>query len=178
MQATEVPEVLPAEAAPAPWERQPNESAKGYWYFQQYSECHPLERSLARVGRESGVSTSFLERLSVQHGWVARAEAWELERDRQSRVRLTDRLEELQRRHLAIADTALKKISQRLEDLDPADIQVQHLPRLLEAVIRVQELLLPSPNQTPHPPRLLGATEFRFELKQLGMLSDSPQPGR
>lgn len=171
-----MPEVLPVEAAPAPWERQPNESAKGYWYFQQYRGCHPLERSLARVGRESGVSTSFIERLSSQHGWVARSEAWDLECDRQARARLSDRLDQMQRQYLAVAETTLTKISERLTNLDSSDIQVQHVPKLLEAVVRIQESLSPAPTQTLQPRQLLGATELRRELKELGMLSASPQP--
>ena len=176
MLATEFPEVLPAEAAPELWERQHNESPKQFWYFSEYRSLHPLERSLAEVGRSSGVSVSFLERLSSRHRWVNRAAEWDLEQDKRRQVRLLSRMEAMEKRHLQIAETALTKISQRLEDLDPADVQVQHIPRLLEAVIRIQELLFPPPTETPQPGRLLGATEIRRELKRMGMLTAPAAP--
>ena len=69
----------------------------------------------------------------------------------------------------------MTKISERLINLDSNDIQVPHIPKLLEAVVRIRESLLPGPTQTPQPLRLMGATELRLELKQLGLLTDPPQ---
>ena len=81
-------------------------------------------------------------------------------------------MEDIEKRHLQIADTAQTKISQRLEDLDPKDLQVQHIPKLLEAIVRVQKMVFPATPQTPQVGGIIGATELRLQLKQLGMLTD------
>ena len=179
MLATEFPEVLPAEAAPAPWECQRHENTKQFWYFSEYRNLHPLRRSLVEVGRSSGVSVSFLERLSTQHHWVDRAAAWDQECDLQTRVRLSDQLEQMQRRHLQIADVALAKISKRLDDLDAKDIQVQHIPKLLSAIIEIQQMVFPPPAETRQPGQVMTATEIRLLLRAEESLSTrehEPQP--
>ena len=124
------------------------------------------------------MSVSFLERLSTQHHWVDRAAAWDQECDLQTRVRLSDQLEQMQRRHLQIADVALAKISKRLDDLDPKDIQVQHIPRLLSAIVEIQQMLFPAPTDMRQP-GVITATQIRHLLraeKSLSTREHEPQP--
>lgn len=49
---------------PARWDRQPGESIRQFASFRAYRDLHPLDRSLAEVGRKLGVSTGYCERLS------------------------------------------------------------------------------------------------------------------
>ena len=74
-----------------------------------------------------------------------------------------------------IADAALTKISQRLDDLDPKDIRVADIPRLLEAVLRVQQHIVGEPTETRQPGQLMSATEIRLALKA-GLFSDPVEP--
>ena len=153
------------------WERQANETSRQFASFQTYRDTHPTVRSLAKVGQQLGCSTTYIERLSAQWKWVDRASAWDEERDRRRQVRLLNHAEELERRHLEIASAALLKIGQRLADLAPADIKVEHIPRLLEAVLRVQEVVLGEPRKRPDDGHVINATELRKQLKAGGLLS-------
>ena len=141
---------------PLPWERQHAETSRQFASFQIYRDTRPTIRSLGRVAEELGCSSTYVERLSRLHSWVQRATDWDEERDRLRQARLLAHLEDIEKRHLQIADTALTKISQRLEDLDPKDIQVQHIPKLLEAIVRVQEIVFPETPQTPRVGGIIG----------------------
>ena len=120
----------------------------------------------------SGVAVSFIERLSSQHDWVRRTAEWDREVDTQKRARLLDQVEETNRQHLEIAEVALSKISQQLKNLDPTDFKVQHLPKLLEVVIRMQRLALGEPVDSTQATQLLGAAAIRAALDAAGVLSD------
>ncbi len=96
---------------PMPWERQPDETLRQFWAFGRYRDQHPATRSLAEVARELGCSDTYTQRLSSRLKWVRRAGKWDEERDRQRRIRLLNHLEEIENRHLLIADTALLCVS-------------------------------------------------------------------
>ena len=117
----------------------------------------------------AGVSTSFLERLSSQHRWVERTAASDQERDLQTRVRLSDQLEEMQRRHLEIADLTLSKISEQLKNpLDPTGIGPQHLPKLWEMAARAQQTVFGESIEAL--PAVIRADELRSMLEEERML--------
>ena len=158
-----------------PWERQANETSRQFASFQLYRDTHPTVRSLARVAEQLCQSTTYIERLSQQGEWVERVRRWDVARDRERQTRLLSRLEELEERHLQIADTTLKKISQRLENLDPKDIQVQHIPKLLSAIIEIQQMLFPPPAETRQPGQLMTATQIRLAIRA-GLFSDPVAP--
>ena len=148
---------------PLPWERQcgDGETSRQFEGF-SYRDANPSVRSLAKVARELGYSKSYAERLSRQHHWVQRAAEWDEERDRQRQTRLLDHLEAIEKHHLEIADLALKTISKRLENLDPEDLPIAQIPRLLEAVVRVQELLVPVPAELSQRVKLCTPVNFGF----------------
>ena len=159
--------------ATLPWERQDQEgeTSKQFQGFCSYKNANPAVRSLAKVARALGYSKSYAERLSREHYWVRRAAAWDEERDRQRQTRLFDHMEELEKHHLRIADLALKTITKRLENLDPKDLPIAQIPRLLEAVARAQELLFPAPAEVSQPGQVMHARELRIHLKELGVLN-------
>ena len=170
MQATESPEVLPVGAAAAPWARRPTETSRMFSAFASYRNLPPTVRSLAKVAEELGVSSTYVERLSRQHRWVERATAFDDEQDVQRRGRLLAHREEAEKHYLRVSSTALEKISQRLEDLDPADIRVSDVPRLLSAILEIQQMLLPPPTETRQP-GLMTATQIRLQLRAEDLLS-------
>ena len=169
------PETSDEPTPPLPWERQLDESSRQWAFFCEYRDCHPLERSLARVGRKLGVSTSFLERLSSQHRWVERTAASDQERDLRTRVRLSDQLEEIQRRHLEIADLTLSKISEQLKNLDPTDIGPQHLPKLWEMAARAQQTVFGESIEALPAEQMIRADELRSMLEEERMLDSEAE---
>jgi hypothetical protein len=77
--------VVPA-PLPEPWEKQRDESAKAFEAFVIYRDlgARRSQANVRRVLAEGGVSATptQTERWSTQHGWVARADAWDREQDR------------------------------------------------------------------------------------------------
>lgn len=97
------------EASPAPWERQPQESAKAFAAFRISRDLPPWERSLRRAAekivrrskraRSLNGTLRLLERWSSRCGWVERAVAWDEEQDRLKReAELAERLARVRER--------------------------------------------------------------------------------
>ncbi len=159
-----------AEAVAAPWERQNGETSRQFAAYQIYRDMHPTVRSLAKVGEQLGQSSTYIERLSAQWKWVDRTESWDEERDRQRRVRLLNQQEEMEKQHLEIASTALSKISRRLQDLEPADIGPQHLPKLWEMAARAQQMVFGESSEALPAEQPIRADELRSMLEEERML--------
>ena len=179
MLATESAHDLVAETVAAPWERQPDETARMFAAFGDYRDMHPTVRSLAKVAERLGCSSTHVENLSRQHRWVERATAWADEKDRQRRVRLLAHCEAAEQSYIEISTAALEKIRSALDNLGPGDLKPREIPRLLEAVVRVQEMLFPAPTEMRQSGQVMTATEIRLllrEEKSLSTREHGPQP--
>ena len=159
-----------AEAVAAPWERQANETSRQFSSFQLYRDMHPTIRSLAKVGEQLGQSSTYVERLSSRWRWVERARAWDDERDRERRVRLLNQQEEMEKQHLEIASTALSKINRRLQDLEPADIGPQHLPKLWEMAAHAQRMVFGESSEVLPAEQIIRADELRSVLEEARLI--------
>ena len=82
------------------WDRQLGETSRGYALFATYRDLGPLERSLGRVARDAGGSLGSVQQLSRRNSWVARAEAWDSENDRQKRALQAREREQMARRQV------------------------------------------------------------------------------
>jgi hypothetical protein len=75
------------------WERQFGETGNGYLAFCTYRDMGP-DRSLARAAElhyQQGASRAKVvqfEKSSVEHDWVRRTDAWDMEQERQRRERM------------------------------------------------------------------------------------------
>lgn len=96
-----------------PWERMKGETAKAVEKFRLYRDLGP-SRSLAKVGRSLGISTTRCEELSVKWNWVARAAAWDDEQDRIARQATLEAVERMHARHATLAVQLLNKVGMRL----------------------------------------------------------------
>ena len=84
---------------PTLWERQPHESAKAFGAFTLHRDMDASERSLAEVAQRLTVSKGTIACWSALYSWVARAEAWDDERDRLKRLSQIKAIEAMAERH-------------------------------------------------------------------------------
>jgi len=86
------------------WDQQPQESAPAFEAFQLYRDMG-AERSVRKVAERLGKNASLIGRWSMQHGWVARARAWDREQDRQL-------IAAMRKKHAAALSNSLAALSQ------------------------------------------------------------------
>ncbi len=121
-----------------PWEQQPDESGRAFEAFRAYRDLDPGDRSYRKVAEQLRKSPSLIGRWSSQHRWVERAEAWDREQDRLWQAGLRRRRSRIVDRHLAIANAALVKVTQRLVNLDAEKLSAVEVTRMLEVVTRIE----------------------------------------
>lgn len=123
------------------WERQPKESSPAYTAFCLYRNMpyrkKPEKRSLAKVGRKLGKSTTILERWSAEWNWQERCREYDNELQRIEFEERRAAIKAMQERHLTLALEVLQKAKASLEHLPDAEIE----PRdLLNFIIRGIEI--------------------------------------
>lgn len=122
-----------------PWERQEGESAKAYEAFSEYRDMK-ADRSLAKVGQKLGKSKTMMEKWSKKFDWVARAEAWDLEEDRLTRVALTKDIGAMRRRHADIAKAMLVKAARALTKIPDDEIKASDISRMVDIASKLERI--------------------------------------
>lgn len=101
-----------------PWDRQPGETSKAYADFQVFLDQGP-ERTLQKTANEVSKSAQHIRRLSTQHGWQARAAAW----DSMPRRAVVGAYEEMAQRianqHEELATKLMEKLRANVDLLKP-----------------------------------------------------------
>ena len=157
----------------ARWERRPGEPPRAFATFCAYRDLHPLDRSLAEVGRKLGVSKTYLERLSVKFQWVERTAAFDRAQDEIDQAQRARRIREMNDSHAEIAATALRKVSERLKTIDASTLRPADLARLLEIASRVERMargVLPDEPEVHQRRVVFRAEDIRAKLKAEGFL--------
>jgi hypothetical protein len=129
---------------------------------------------LAEVGRQLGVSRTYVERLSSRYGWVRRAAAFDQEEFRRRQASRARRIEEMNDRQALIAMAVLCKVAERVAGLDPDSIRVADIPRLLAIAAATERSALgvmPDPVVCVPQPQF-DAQRIRELLKADGILRD------
>ncbi|MFB6643125.1 hypothetical protein ACFCYF_38545 [Streptomyces chartreusis] len=119
------------------WERQPGESATAWEAFACYRDLG-LSRSITKVAETLRKARTLIERWSVAHQWVLRAEAWDREQDRLWRGERQQAAREVARRHARLASAAQAKLVAQLQQLDPARLTPADVIRWLEVTVRIE----------------------------------------
>ncbi|MEU3783447.1 hypothetical protein [Streptomyces sp900129855] len=125
-----------AERAEA-WERQSGESAAAWEAFACYRDLG-LSRSITKVAETLRKARTLIERWSVAHQWVLRAEAWDREQDRLWRGERQQAARDVARRHARLASAAQAKLVAQLQQLDPARLTPADVIRWLEVTVRIE----------------------------------------
>jgi hypothetical protein len=93
------------------------------------------------------VSLRWIERLSAEHDWVERAEAWDAHVERLAREDQLTQILDMRRRHAVIANVAMTKAVERLRDIDAAGLTVRETVLLLDLAVKVERLARGEPTQ-------------------------------
>lgn len=80
------------------WERQPEEGSKAFDAFVIYRNAGP-HRSQLKVSAEQGVNRNLVNRWSVEHDWVTRAEDYDDHLDKLAREAAEAEVVEMRKRH-------------------------------------------------------------------------------
>jgi len=91
----------PLAADRMPYERQPKETDPAWRAFVCYRD--DPERSQQNVSKALGKSRQLVSTYSIKYRWRERVEAWDREADDRARAAKLDEIEEMQRRHIQIA---------------------------------------------------------------------------
>jgi hypothetical protein len=168
----------------APWERQPGESARAFAAFCLYRDLPPAERSLDEVcrrlahddgaalfrrssgahparrnGRVSAWSSSFQ--------WVARAQAWDQEKDRLGLQAEAEAVKEMRRQHAEEAVQLRRKALDELRKLAEGVMTPAHIIRFFVEATKVEIAARTGGNQ-PVPWQQGGMNDGRdFTLRTL-----------
>lgn len=121
-----------ADDAPKPWEQQPDESSKAFSAFTFYRDLPPHSRSLetaykAFKARKRGApiaphtkADGRFRGWSGQHRWVARAQAWDREKDRLARDAEIEAerqaVDAMRKRHIGLALSLQNAAANALQD--------------------------------------------------------------
>lgn len=133
------------------WERQPGESSKAYAAFCVYRDLGP-QRSLdgARRTFERGgkrISVKFLGRWSSRYNWVARCEVYDDYIERRKREEREKDILEMAERHARIAVAFQEKVAERLQQLNPAELEPRDLSKWLDVAVKVERLSRGEPTE-------------------------------
>ncbi len=132
-----------------PWERLRDESAPAFEAFVIYRDMGP-ERSLAKVARQLGKSTTLVEKWSARDHWVNRVTAWEAEQDRIWLAQQVASRREVGRRQLRIANAMQAQLVQALSRLDLTTLSARDLAYWLDISTKVQRQAIGLGEQVAH----------------------------
>lgn len=123
---------------PEPWERQEGESDKAYEAFTTYRDMG-ASRSVAKVGKKLGKTTTHLEEWCSKFSWVDRAKAWENEQDRILRLQQIEEIRDMRKRHADLAVKMLEKALEGLRLLTPDELNAVSIGRIVEVASRLEQ---------------------------------------
>ena len=137
------------------WDRQKHETQKAFAAFVVYRDLGP-DRSQEKAAAELGKSRQLLNKWSVKWSWVTRARDYDDHLDALRQKAAADEIQGSRRRHLTLARTFLAAITERLKEMDPDELPVQNLDRVLRTVVEIELASLGVP--------LLPGTTSRMEV--------------
>lgn len=120
-----------------PWERRPGESAPAYAALQTYLH-QGNARSVSKVAQELTKSRSLIARWSSSHDWPERAAAWDRHIAGAYAAELIEAQRTLAHRHLAVAQTALEKVTAAVAAVDPSRLSVPDVAKLWDLAVRTE----------------------------------------
>lgn len=129
------------------WERQPGETPRRFAQFATYRDLGRT-RTLRKVAETLALSAPYVRAVAGPGRWVERAEAWDRNRDHLHQAAWLE-----ERRAAAVEDARLlsaasEKLAERLDNLDPADLSIPDLVRLLDVAMRHRRALFGDPQMT------------------------------
>jgi hypothetical protein len=135
------PKELELEDTPQ-WERLEDEPPREHHAFRLYRDSPPSRREIAKVAEQVNISVRRAREWAVTWSWRERAEAWD---DACHRIEDTERLEAIRDMHALHREAgraAITKAVRALDLLEPDEIPVGAVARLLELGAKLERSTL------------------------------------
>jgi hypothetical protein len=155
------------------WERLDGETARAFATFTTYRDMGP-ERSQAKVVQESGKNPALIQRWSVQHHWVNRADAYDRFLDEEWVKTRAARLRQSAERNADLADAAIEKLADAIAKFKPKDMTPSAVARLMNATVRMQQLAL---GGSTHQVAVTGANGGALTVERREAIANLDQAG-
>lgn len=127
------------------WERQAGETARQFELFQLYIGLG-TGRSQAKVAERIGRSRQYVGTVSAKQDWVARADAWEHEQEREFFAGLKADRRDAMKRHANIASAMMGVVAAQLRAIqnqaEQGKLTANELARWVEVATKVEMLAL------------------------------------
>jgi hypothetical protein len=139
-----------SEPSPAPWEQQPEETARAYGAFCVYRDLGP-RRTLAAAAaaffeRTGDAPERQVDKWSSAFRWVERAAAWDRHLDAQGRAAQETARREMAERHGREARALQAKALERLRALRPEELSPADVLRFFVDAAKLERLALGEPD--------------------------------
>jgi hypothetical protein len=141
-----MPPDTPTPVTPALWEQQPGEADKAFAAFVVYRDlgsrrsldavCRQLYRGTQTVRKRD--ATGRVQQWSATFRWVARARAWDEEKDRRGREAEIDAVRQMHRRHAEEATEFQRKALERLRQIPLEELDAPDVIRFYVEAVRVE----------------------------------------
>jgi len=148
-----------------PWDRQTNESKQAFEAFAVYRDLAD-KRSCTTVARQLAKSIPLIKRWSVKYNWVDRCRLYDIEQDRIRLVERHKQINHMNDNHVKIAQSMLLKAARRLNSLEPENMTVQELIRLVEIATKLERIALGAIDELGRMKYELESAKFEFEKKK------------
>lgn len=126
-------------AAPEPWERQPEETAKAFQAFCAYRDMGP-ERSLNKLVQKLHKNRTTLGEWSGRYDWVSRCAAWDAEQDRIARQEQIKAIKAMRNRHAGMAKAMIVKAGRALNRIPDDEIKASDISRMIEVASKLERI--------------------------------------
>jgi hypothetical protein len=124
------------------WERQHGESSRVHGAFRIYRDLPRTQRDIAKVAEQVGISPRRAREWAVEWQWRERAGAWD---DACHQIEDQERLEAIRSMHAMhrrAGRAAIVKAVQALSTVDPTDMPIAAVARLLELGAKLERSTL------------------------------------
>jgi len=123
------------------WDQRPNEPNGAYRKFAYYRDLGPT-RSQKKVAEHFDVKLNTVYELSSNHKWMYRAAAYDREQERIDQEWIQDERRKAGTRHIRQAQSLQSKWIQRLQQLDPAELDVKDVIKYAEIATKLERQAL------------------------------------
>lgn len=130
-----------------PWDQQPTETTNRYGQFVTFRDLGP-RRTIKVAAEQMGRNYRNMRGVAAGFRWWERAQAWDKERDRLHQEGWLEERRKAAENDAKLLGAALAKVAQRLENLEPDDMTVGDMTRMLDVVMRNRRQLFGDPTST------------------------------
>lgn len=130
-----------------PWDRQPGETVKRHNQFALYRDTGRT-RTLRKVAETLTLNVGYVRQVSAAGLWVQRAEAFDRHRDELHQAAWLEQRRLAADNDAKVLSAVIGKLATRIGSLNPSELGVKDLTRLLDVTLRHRRALFGDPQMT------------------------------